>query len=598
MSTTGRQPARVLRGIPVSPGIALGQAVVIESKPFAATRIPIEPKNVEEEVARFRTALKQARAEIRQLRNSIAAQVGDEYARIFDAHDMIAADPELVETVVRRIRKEGVNAEWALGETISELLARFAEFQDEYLRERREDLADVARQIEKKLIGDEQRKMADIKEGIILIAQEISPSDAIRIDRTKVIGFATETGGKTSHAVIIAKSLGIPAVIGVKGLCEAIVDNDRIVLDGDSGEIVLHPTPESLVDLERRRSARERRLDVLLKARDLPAITRDGIAVKLRANLEVPEELRDVVRYGAEGIGLYRSEFLYIQKSPRLPTEEEHLAVYRALADAVVPHTAVVRTFDLGGKKLAREVLDLREDNPVLGLRGVRLCLKRIDMFRVQLRALLRAAVRGNLSIMFPLISGVEEVRILKDLIQEISGELDREGIERAAKVPIGVMIEVPSAALTADLIAREVDFFSIGTNDLIQYALAIDRANENVSYLYQPLHPAILRLISSVIRAGHERGIRVAMCGEMASEPLFVPLLIGLGLDEFSMNPVAIPQVKQSVRQLRMDESRLLATRVLELDRAAEIEIVLQENQRELALRIADAGDSPGEER
>ncbi len=578
MKSSSREPTRILTGIPVSPGIAMGQAVVIESKPFAATRIPVQPEKIEEEVGRFRRALSEARAEIRQLRHSVASQLGDEYARIFDAHDMIAADPELVETVLRRIRSEGVNAEWALGETIAELLARFAEFEDEYLRERREDLADVARQIEKKLVGDEKRKMADIKEGIILIAQEISPSDAIRIDRTKVIGFATETGGRTSHAVIIAKSLGIPAIIGVKGLCNAIVDNDRIILDGDSGEVLLHPTDEGLTRMETRRAARESKLNALLRNRDLPAVTSDGVAVRLRANLEVPEELRDVARYGAEGIGLYRSEFLYIQKSPRLPTEEEHLAVYRALADSVVPHTATVRTFDLGGKKLAREVLDIREDNPVLGLRGVRLCLKRLDMFRIQLRALLRAAVRGNLSIMFPLISSVEEVRAVKALLEEVGQELDREGLERATRVPIGVMIEVPSAALTADHIAKEVDFFSIGTNDLIQYSMAIDRANESVNYLYQPLHPGILRLVSSVIKEGHKQGIRVAMCGEMASDPLFVPLLLGLGLDEFSMNPVAIPQVKEVVRRTSMEQARKLAEQAMSLSSSVEIEALLRE--------------------
>jgi phosphotransferase system enzyme I (PtsI) len=570
-------PTRILTGLPVSPGIAVGKAVVIESKPFAATRIPIEIEKIDDEVARFRRALSDARSEIRHLRRTVAHQLGDEYARIFDAHDMIAADPELIETVVRRIRSEGVNAEWALGETISELLARFAEFEDEYLRERREDLADVARQIEKRLVGNEPDRMASLREGIILIAQEISPSDAIRIDRSKVIGFATEAGGKTSHAVIIAKSLGIPAVIGVKDLCGAIVDNDRIVLDGDSGEVVIHPTAPSLLEMERRRAVREEKLTLLLADRDLPAVTLDGKAIRLRANLEVPEELKDVRRFGAQGIGLYRSEFLYIQKSPRLPTEEEHFAIYRALAEAVAPDRAVVRTFDLGGKKLAREVFDLHEDNPVLGLRGVRLCLKRLDMFRLQLRALLRAATAGNLEIMFPLVTAVEEVRTVRALVEEIGAELDRDGIERGKNVPLGIMIEVPSAAISADILAGEVDFFSIGTNDLIQYALAIDRANESVNYLYQPLHPAVLRLVRTVVQAGHDRNIRVAMCGEMASDPLFVPLLLGLGLDELSMNPVAIPQVKEMVRATRLDEARELARRAMELPTASDIDALLR---------------------
>ncbi|HEX8410453.1 MAG TPA: phosphoenolpyruvate--protein phosphotransferase [Thermoanaerobaculia bacterium] len=572
-SAPTRNDIRTYKGIGVSPGIAIGRAVIVEKRVAQIYRVPIREDEVASEVTRFTESLEKTRDELLELKFKVARSMGDEYAQIFEAHAMIVGDASFADKVTQKIEIEQVNAEWALAEVQEELQARFASFDDEYLRERVADVKDVAERVLVNLQGIAHHDLAEIKHDVIILADDLTPSDTIHFNRRPIVGFATEVGGRTSHTSIIAKSLFMPAIIGVPRLTK-IVDNDELVIvDGYEGTILVNPTPAMVTEYRGRESRHEEAEQKLLENRDSPATTKDHHKVSLQANIELVEELGDAKKFGAEGIGLYRSEFLYITTSPDLPTEEEHFNVYRQLAEATAPNWCVIRTFDLGGKKLAREVMGSKEDNPVLGLRALRLCMQHRDMFKTQLRALLRASAHGKIKIMFPLVSGVQELRQVKTLVREIRAELDAAGIAYNKELQIGIMIEVPSAAVIADLLATEADFFAIGTNDLIQYSLAIDRGNENVSYLYEPLHPALLRLIKGVIDAGKRAGIPVSMCGEMASDPLFAIVLLGLGLEIFSMNPSSIPMVKNVIRSVRYRDCRRIAEAALQKKTAQEIE-------------------------
>ena len=564
---------RTYKGIGVSPGIAIGRAVIVEKRVASVYRVPIREEEVPAEVTRFMESLEKTRDELLELKFKVARSMGDEYAQIFEAHAMMVGDASFADKVAQKIETEQVNAEWALAEVQEELQARFASFDDEYLRERVADVKDVAERVLVNLQGVAHHDLSEITHDVVILADDLTPSDTIHFNRRPIVGFATEVGGRTSHTSIIAKSLFMPAVIGVPRLTK-IVDNDELVIvDGYEGTIVVNPSPAMVTEYLGRESRHEEAEQKLLENRELPATTKDHHRISLQANIELVEELDDARKFGAEGIGLYRSEFLYISTSPDLPTEEEHFNVYRQLAEATAPNWCVIRTFDLGGKKLAREVMGSKEDNPVLGLRALRLCMQHRGMFRTQLRALLRASAFGRIKIMFPLVSGVQELRQVKTLIRELRLELDAEGVAYNKDLQIGIMIEVPSAAVIADLLATEADFFAIGTNDLIQYSLAIDRGNENVSYLYEPLHPALLRLIKGVIDAGKRAGIPVSMCGEMASDPIYAIVLLGLGLENFSMNPSAIPVVKNVIRSVRYRDCRRIAEAALQKKTAQEIE-------------------------
>ncbi|HYC89778.1 MAG TPA: phosphoenolpyruvate--protein phosphotransferase [Thermoanaerobaculia bacterium] len=569
----GSSNIRTYKGIGVSPGIAIGRAVIVEKRVASVYRVPIREEEVPFEVTRFNESLEKTRDELLELKFKVARSMGDEYAQIFEAHAMIVGDASFQDKVTQKIELEQVNAEWALAEVQEELEARFASFDDEYLRERMADVKDVAERVLVNLQGVAHHDLSEIAHDVIILADDLTPSDTIHFNRRPIVGFATEVGGRTSHTSIIAKSLFMPAVIGVPRLTK-IVDNDELVIvDGYEGTVVVNPTPAMITEYQGRESRHEEAEQKLLENRSFPATTKDHHKISLQANIELVEELDDAAKFGAEGIGLYRSEFLYISTSPDLPTEEEHFNVYRKLAEATAPNWCVIRTFDLGGKKLAREVMGSKEDNPVLGLRALRLCMQHRDMFRTQLRALLRASAFGKIKIMFPLVSGVQELRQVKTLIREVRLELDGEGVAYNRELQIGIMIEVPSAAVIADMLATEADFFAIGTNDLIQYSLAIDRGNENVSYLYEPLHPALLRLIKGVIDAGKRAGIPVSMCGEMASDPIYAIVLLGLGLEIFSMNPSSIPVVKNVIRSVRYRDCRRIAEAALQKKTAQEIE-------------------------
>src|SRR5438874_1385859 len=568
-----RRDVRTYKGIGVSPGIAIGRAVIIEKREASVYRVPIRDEEVVDEVGRFNAALEKTRDELLDLKHKVSRSMGDEYAQIFEAHAMIVTDPSFMDKVVDKIENEQVNAEWAVAEVQEELQARFNSFEDSYLRERVADVKDVADRVLKNLQGISHHDLSEIKHDVVILADDLTPSDTIHFNRRPIVGFATEAGGRTSHTSIIAKSLFMPAVIGVPRVTKIIDNDEMVIVDGYEGTLIVNPTQAMIAEYQARVFRHEEQERRLLENRDLAATTKDDRRITLQANIELVEELKDAIRFGAEGIGLYRSEFLYISKSPVLPTEEEHFQLYKSLAESCAPRACVIRTFDLGGKKLAREVIGSKENNPVLGLRGLRLCMKHRDMFRTQLRALLRASAFGKIKIMFPVVTSVQELRQVKTLVRQLRAELDAEGIANNPDVPIGIMIEVPSAAIIADILATESDFFAIGTNDLIQYSLAIDRSNENVSYLYEPLHPALLRLIKMVIDAGHKANIPVSLCGEMGADPLFAIVLLGLGLEVFSMNPSSIPVIKNIVRSVRYKDCRRIAEVALTKKTAQEIE-------------------------
>ena len=571
------QQMKILQGLGVAEGVGIGRAVCIVTRLHEVYRLPIDAAEVEAEVERLREAVRRTVEEIQRTRSGASRELGEDLAAIFDAHVLMLADRAFVERIVERIRSERVNAEWVVHRTAEELAERFAALPDARQRERADDLRDVERYLLRALQGISHHDVSDVEGNLVIVADDLTPSEAVRLGRGRVVGFAIESGSRTSHTTIIARSLNLPLVSGLEGVTGAVTDNDTVIVDGGAGKLVLHPTVEIVESYERHRLALQARETALLETRDLEAVTMDGVAIELQANIDLPEEIDEALRFGAHGVGLYRSEFLYIEKSPELPTEQDHLDIYKRIVEAAAPYPAIIRTYDLGGRKLAREVMRTEEENPVLGLRGIRLTMARPEVFRTQLRGLYRAALYGDLWIMLPLVSSIEEVQRFRAFAAQVMGELEQEGIPFRADAKLGVMIEVPSAALISDLLAREVDFFSIGTNDLIQYSLAVDRNNEHVSDLYQPLHPALLRMVRFVHESARAVRIEVSVCGEMASDPRYAPLLLGLGMRRLSMSPRTVPAIKTLVRQSRMSDLERVALRCLEFGTAAEVESLLR---------------------
>ncbi|MDP8221855.1 MAG: phosphoenolpyruvate--protein phosphotransferase [Candidatus Lernaella stagnicola] len=567
-SPTGRLTE--LQGLSGAPGIALGRAYHIDRPHIRVPHHKIEASGVEHELQRLNSSLALSRHQLTEAKAKLDLE---EHAQILDAHLSLFKDPELIGRFRRRIEELLVNSEWAVTQVIAEVTSIFDHVEDPYLRERRRDFEYVERRLLHNLMGVKQQSLEDITEPVILVAHDLSPADLAHINRDSILGIVTDVGGATSHTAILARAMELPTAIGLERVTEYVKTGDLIILDGFEGKVFLNPSLELIADYETRRQYHEQFEEGLRQIRDLPTQTSDGHAVVLAANIELPSELDTVLSNGLTQIGLFRTEFLFLFSS-HTPTEEEQFEVYRnvvqRLGDGGV---TTIRTIDLGGDKVdfAEEYFQ-QEANPAMGLRAIRLCLAYPDIFRVQLRAILRASAFGKVRIMFPMISGLEEMRIAKRIVAEVADELRTDGIAFDENIQTGIMIETPAAAAVADLLAPEADFFSIGTNDLIQYTLAVDRGNEHVNYLFHPLHPAVLRAVRRVVECGHEQGIPVAVCGEMAGEPAFVKVLLGLGVDELSMSPNRALRIKRLIARFSREEARQLAQEALKLPTVAQI--------------------------
>jgi phosphotransferase system enzyme I (PtsI) len=572
---------RVLKGIPASAGIAIGKGYFLNRALPRAVQSTVSHEKVEEEVATFQRALARSKEQVRIIRDSLEDHSSEHY-QILSVHLALLEDSMLLEQTTRTIRENQFTADWAFNKVLQSLLETFRRIEDPYLRERGHDLRQIGHRVLENLAGRQPDSIAAIKDPVIIIAHDLSPADTTQILNSAILGFATDVGSRTSHTAITARSLSVPAVVGLERITEEYGMEGPVIIDGESGVVILDPTEETVREYTEKRKAFSQRTRDLARFARLPTVTRDGKTLSLMANIEFPEESGIALRSGAEGVGLYRTEFLFLNRKD-LPSEDEHFETYRKVVEKFQQHPVTIRTFDLGGDKFASQ-LDLADEmNPAMGLRAIRFCLREKEIFKIQIRAILRVSVHGRVRMMFPMISGVAELHEALAVVDEVRGEMRRKRIPFDKGMSIGAMIEIPSAAIVADLLAKEVSFFSIGTNDLIQYALAIDRVNEHVSYLYEPLHPAILRLIRRIVDAGHEAGIPVSMCGEMAGEPLYSYVLLGMGLDELSMNSTAIPRVKRILRKSVAYEAKEFVGELLLHSTAGEIGRILHKKMEDL---------------
>jgi len=567
---------KVYHGIGASPGIVIGEARVADRSRVVVVEVSVTPEEIPAEISRFHAALLKAKEDLHYLKEQIAETRGTEHLYVIDTHLMILDDSMLTSETIGLIESERINAEGALKRTLKKFKEFFEGIEDEYLRERSSDVETVVERVLRNMLGKRQELLADQDGRFIIVAHDLSPADILQIDKDKVIGLVTDLGGKTSHTAIVSRSLEIPAVLGLERITTEVSDGDPLIVDGAAGQVILNPDEETFREYLQRKQYFEYREREMLKLKDLPAETVDGHRILLKGNVEFVEEVPSIRKHGGEGIGLYRTEMLFMGRS-RIPDEEEQYRTYAEVVRQMAPYPVTIRTLDVGGDKFVNDLNLDDELNPALGLRAIRLSLRCPELFKTQLRAILRASVHGTVKIFFPMISGVGEIRAAKTLLEESKHELRSASIPFDEAIEIGIMIETPSAVIIADLLAREVDFFSVGTNDLIQYSLAIDRTNEHLSDLYEPLHPAVLRSLKFVADAAHDAGIPVCMCGEMAGEPNYLPILLGLGFDELSMNAVSIPKVKKILRRCSRGDAADLAAQVLSFPTATEVETYLQ---------------------
>jgi phosphotransferase system enzyme I (PtsI) len=569
------------KGIPASSGIALGRAFIVGEPEFCALKKTLDKDEVIRETERFKKALLEVKADFEKTKKRAEKHLGKKHIKLFDVYLLIVDDPLLKGEVLSHIVSEKVNAEYALQEIINKNVKVFDKVNDEYFQERGKDILDVGKKIMRHLVGIHKKKMSNAPENSIIFANNLTPTDTISMKEEHILGFATNMGGKTSHSAIVAQAMQLPAVVGMNDITQHVADGDPVIVDGSEGIVIINPDAETLQTYWHKQRHLAEEIKELEQIRDLPSVTTDGVKIVVEANLEIPDEVKAVLASGAEGIGLFRTEYLYLNRK-NFPTEEEQYDSYWTLVEKIYPEPVVIRTMDLGGDKLLSYFQLNEEKNPFLGLRAIRLCLKHPEIFKPQLRAILRASVLGNVKIMFPMISGVEELRAARAVLAETMAELRREGIKFDERMEVGTMIEIPSAALTVDVLARECDFLSIGTNDLIQYTLAVDRVNEYVAELYEPLHLSILRLLKNIIDAGHRAGKWVSMCGEMAGDPAYTEILIGLGLTHFSVAPSSVLRVKNEVRHTDFSKAKKTTEEIInEANRDLLISKVTQKKPR-----------------
>jgi phosphotransferase system enzyme I (PtsI) len=560
-----------LSGISASPGICIGKAYLVDTRGVEVLNTYyILESDLKKEKSRFKAAVKKAKNALRDIISNTPQELREQ-SGILESHVVLLEDKLLYDKTLKMMESELINAEWALKRVVTDLKAVFNEMEDEYFRERANDIVQVAERIWNNLIGAAPVNISEIRKRVILVANDLSPADTSQIQLEKVMGFITNRGGRASHTSIIARSLEIPAVQGLNRATAVIKNDDLIILDGVAGLVIINPSEETLIEFEVRKELYEVQKAQIGRQSHLDATTTDGVTFSVMGNIELPEEVVSVLGYGGDGIGLYRTEFQYLSR-PDFPTEDELFEKYKDVIDVMGDRPVTIRTLDVNGDKAMANGMAVSEENPALGLRAIRYCLKKPDVFMTQLRAILRAAVYGKVRILFPMISGMEEIAQAKTMLRNAAGELEKENKTYSSDIEIGIMIEVPSAVILADVMAPEVDFFSIGTNDLIQYSLAIDRGNREVAHMFHPLHPAILKMVKHVADVSRQTDTKLYMCGEMAADPVNVPILVGLGIDELSMNPQAIPAVKSMIRLLDTKESREFTEKVLCLNTIDEI--------------------------
>ncbi len=561
----------IYSGIAGSGGIAAGRAYVYKSEQALIDTDRFAPGAEEAELASLEAGISESRSQLEELKNKVSEELDVSKALIFDAHMMMLEDPELLETVRESIVKDRLKAAYAVQKAADYYISVFGQIEDDYMRERAADIKDVCSRLIRNIMGITSDGLKKLDSPVIVVTHDLTPSDTASMNKSRVLGFAADIGGGTSHAAIMAKSLGIPAVLGLGDISGKVNNGDYIIIDGIEGKVIVNPEEELERQYRQKIEEHGKRVEKYRKTALLPAVTIDGRRLEIAGNIGTPRDIASIIQNGAEGVGLFRTEFLYMDRSA-LPSEEEQLEEYRKAAEDMEGKPVIIRTLDIGGDKLL-SYLDLPEElNPFLGWRAIRICLERTDIFKTQLRAILRASAYGNILIMFPMISGVGEVREAKAVLEEVKAELRSEKISFDEAVKVGIMVEIPSAAVTADIIAKEVDFFSIGTNDLCQYSLAVDRMNPRVSKLYQPLHPGILRLIKNVIDASHRYGKFTGMCGEMAGSAEAAVILLGLGLDEYSMNAASIPVIKNILRKVSYEQAKEIAGHAMELETPEEV--------------------------
>jgi phosphotransferase system enzyme I (PtsI) len=569
---------KYLKGTGVSSGITAGKVYLLDRGAISITKSTIKETQVEREIHRFKNTVQAAIDELGSIQEKVLDDDVKKHAFIIDAHMMILQDDFFSHSVIDAIKEEKINAEWALDMVTSKFLVSFEKVEDPYLRERGQDIKHIYDRLMRILVKGTKSDIEkrNVKGKSIIIAHDLSPADTIQLNLNRISGFVTDVGGRTSHTSIVARALEIPAVVGVSNITSLVKNNDTIIVDGDEGVVIINPTKEVQKDYIAKQLHLRNQRKELLKVAHLKSETKDGFKLKVGANIELLAEMDIVEKYGAQGIGLYRTEYIYLSRKD-LPTEMDHYHIYRKLAENKALRYITIRTLDIGGDKFVSAIDTPKEINPAMGLRAIRLCIREIPLFKAQLMGILRASAYGPLRVMIPMISGLDEVRKTKAIIAECMDELHHKKINYNKDIKIGIMIEVPAACMISDKLAQEVDFFSIGTNDLIQYTLAIDRVNEYVSYLYEPLHPAVIRLIKKAVDDAHTYQIDIALCGEMAGEPLYIPVLLGLGLDEISMNPYSIPMAKKVIRGLEQGYCRELVDEIMKKDSPGEAETLLR---------------------